>query len=253
MLVQMAEDFAYRYADVVISMLPKAKGYMVAHGMDPAKFHYVPNGIDADEWERTVALPVAVKESLERIRQKGLPIVAYAGTHGLANALDALLDIGKLVQGHIEIVLVGSGLERDRLLRRVEAEQIDNVTMLPAIPKAAIPNFLKSVDIAYIGWHKNPMYRFGISPNKLMDYMFASKPIIHVVEAGNDPVAEAGCGFTVAPGDSVAIYEAMLKLAGLTAAERETLGSKGRALILHSQTYSVLAKQFLEAMHETRN
>ena len=146
------------------------------------------------------------------------------------------------------MVLVGKGSERDRLLKRVANEKITNVILLPAIPKAAIPAFLEAIDIAFIGWHLNPLYRFGISPNKLMDYMMAGKPIVHAVEAGNDPVAEAVCGITVPPGDPEAVCDAVLKLAAMQPAEREALGKNGQQFILAEQTYPVLAKRFLNVM-----
>ena len=70
---------------------------------------------------------------------------------------------------------------------------------------------LAQVDIAYIGWQRVPIYRFGIAPNKLMDYMMAGRAVLHSVEAGNDPVAEAGCGVTVAPQDARAVANGLLQ------------------------------------------
>lgn len=248
MLLQSAEDHAYRHADCVISMLPKAKEYMMSRGLDVQKFHYVPNGIDTAEWEHPSGLPDELREILEQIKRRGKPVVGYAGTHGLANALDTLLDAAKLLSRDVECILVGSGPERSRLLERVKLEGINNVTLLAAIPKKCIPAFLEQLNIAYIGWHRNPLYRFGISPNKLMDYMMAGKPIIHVVEAGNDPVAEAGCGLTVQPGDAEVVRDAILKLAAMSQAELTEMGEKGKRFVLKEQTYSVLAKRFLNAI-----
>lgn len=246
--VQMAEDYAYRHADTVVSMLPKTLPYMQSRGMAAGKFAYVPNGVDEEEWRNPQPLPAEAAQRLQAIRQSGLPIVGYAGTHGLANALDDLLDVAQRLQGQAEVVLVGTGPERERLLARVAQEDLDNVHMLPAVPKQAVPSLLECFDIAYIGWHPNPLYRFGISPNKLMDYMMAGKPVVHVVSAGNDPVAEADCGITVPSGDAVAIAEAIRKLAALTAEERATMGQAGRAFILRHQTYWQLARKFLQAV-----
>lgn len=248
MWVQMAENYAYRHADNVVSMLPKTLGYMVSHGLNPEKWGYVPNGIDIDEWANPQPLPHDIALELANLRSKGKPIVGYAGTHGLANALDTLLDAAKQMSNEASVVLIGSGPERQHLLRRVVDEKIANILMLPAIPKASIPSFLAAIDIAFIGWHKSSIYKFGISPNKLMDYMMAGRPIIHSVDAGNDPVAEATCGYTVPPGQPEAIREAVLKIAALPLEERIAMGARGKKFILAEQTYSVLANRFLRVI-----
>lgn len=248
MWVQMAEDYAYRHVDKVVSMLPKALHYMHSRGLDISKFSYVPNGVDVDEWRNPQLLPSDIDNSLAELKEAGLPIVAYVGTHGVANALDLLLDASKLLQGEVRILLVGPGPERERLAARVEEEALTNVTMLPSVPKHAVPTLLEKIDIAYIGWHNNPLYRFGISPNKLMDYMMAGKAIVHSVKAGNDPVSETGCGVTVLPGSSELVAEAIRRLAKLSPDERSAMGKKGRDFILKNQTYPVLAKRFISAI-----
>ncbi|MBA4177917.1 MAG: glycosyltransferase WbuB, partial [Leptothrix sp. (in: Bacteria)] len=101
---------------------------------------------------------------------------------------------------------------------------------------------------AYIGWQRVPIYRFGIAPNKLMDYMMAGCPVLHSVEAGNDPVAEAGCGLTVSPGDAAAVAAGLRRLAAVPAEQRRTMGARGRDFVLANHTYPVLARRFLEAL-----
>ena len=246
--VQMAEDFAYCHADMVVSMLPKALEYMRSRGLAPSKFACVPNGVDEAEWAAPEALPTDVAAELARLKASGQPIAAYVGTHGLANALDTLLDAAPLVQGKVQILMVGPGPERERLLARVQREGLTNVSMLPPIPKQAVPSLLAGVDIAYIGLLPEPLFRFGISPNQLMDYMMAGKPVVMSIAAGNDPVADAGCGITVAPGSPQAIAGALEALAALPASERVRMGQAGRAYVLEHHTYPVLARRFLDAV-----
>jgi glycosyltransferase involved in cell wall biosynthesis len=93
-----------------------------------------------------------------------------------------------------------------------------------------------------------PIYRFGIAPNKLMDYMMAGCCVLHAVEAGNDPVAEAGCGLTVAPQDPAAIAAGLLQLAGVPVHERATMGARGRAFVRAHHAYPVLARRFIDAV-----
>jgi glycosyltransferase involved in cell wall biosynthesis len=250
MWVQWAEDHAYKHADRVVSMLPKTLDYMVSRGLAPEKWAYVPNGVDLAEWQSPADLPADVQSTLLQLKARGLPIVAYAGTHGLANALDVLLDAAAQLNGQAEVLLVGTGPERDRLLQRVTQEGLDNVTMLPSVPKASIPKLLAQIDIAYIGWHPNPLYRFGISPNKLMDYMMAGKPVVHSVSAGNDPVQEAGCGLTVPPADAAAVAKAVRQLADLDAHARLALEGKGKQFVMNHRTYPTLARQFFQMLAE---
>ena len=250
MLCQAAEDAGYRDADIVVSMLPKVQGHMAAHGLDLKKLHVVPNGITLDEWQgEPPPLRDDVALVLAGARAAGRTVVAYAGSMGLPNALDDLLDAAALLRGEpLHFVLVGSGHEQARLAQRAATEGLANVSFLPPIPKAMIPSFLAAADIAYIGWQRVPIYRFGIAPNKLMDYMMARCAVLHAVEAGNDPVAESGCGLTVSPESAAAVAEGLRRLAALTAEERLAMGERGRAFVLANHTYTVLAQRFLRAV-----
>ncbi len=249
-LCHAAETTAYRDADRVVSMLPVVHDYMASRGLDLKRLHIVPNGITLDEWQGTPApLRDDVAATVAAQRAAGRTVVGYAGSMGLPNALDTLLDAAALLRGEpLAIVMVGDGLERARLAARVAAEGLANVTMLPPIPKSQIPSFLGQLDIAYIGWQQVPIYRFGIAPTKLMDYMMAGVPVLHSVSAGNDPVAESGCGFTVLPQSPAAVADGLRRLAAVPPAERRAMGERGRAFVLAQHTYPVLAKRFLQAM-----
>ena len=251
LLCQKAEDDAYRDADVVVSMLPKVHDHMASRGLDLKKLHIVPNGITLDEWTGELPpLRADVAAAVAQGRARSATVVGYAGSMGLPNALDTLLDAMRSLQTQgapIALVMVGGGHERERLAERVRAEGLANVQMLPPIPKAQIPSFLTEIDIAYIGWQRVPIYRFGIAPNKLMDYMMAGCAVLHSVEAGNDPVAEAGCGLTVAPESADAVADGLQRMAALTTTERHAMGERGQAFVQAHHTYPVLARRCLAA------
>ena len=250
MLCQAAENFAYKHSDMVISMACKADSYMAEHGLDLRKFHHIPNGISPEDWGDQPALTAdRLSAHLQSIKNQGKTVVGYAGSHGLPNALDVLLDAATLLQdAPLAFVLVGDGHEKQRLVQRVEAAGLRNVALFDPVPKAQIPTLLNHFDIAYIGWKRVPLYRFGIAPNKLMDYMMAGRAVLHSVEAGNDPVADADCGLTVPPESAAAVAQGLQHLASTSPEQRKQMGERGRAYVLKHHAYPALAQRFIEAI-----
>ena len=249
MLLQAAENFACRNTDAIVSILPKVRDHLEAHGMAPHKLHIVPNGADPSEWlPGSPAVPGLAGARLAGLRRQGKFIVGYAGTHGIANALDTLLDAARLVgDDRIAFVLVGGGPDKEKLQRMAGDMKLSNVHFFDPVPKDQVPALLRSFDVAYIGWQRQRLYRFGIAPNKLIDYMMAGCAILHSVDAGNDPVADAGCGLTVAPQDPAAVARGLLALFMLEPREREKLGERGRSYAMANLSYPVLGQRFLQA------
>lgn len=251
MLLQAAEKDAYRFADCVVSMLPKVGEHVEAHGLAPGKLHVVPNGIDENEWTAHTQLAPAADHLLSALRVEGKSVIGYAGTHGISNALDTFLAAAKLMRDEeVAFVLVGGGPEKAALKRWTAAESLSNVYFLDSVPKRQIPSLLQRFDVAYIGWRRQSLYRFGIAPNKLMDYMRAARPVLHAVEAGNDPVAEARCGLTVAPEDAFATAQGLRTLLAASEEERQAMGQRGKQFVMANHTYPILAQRFLAACRD---
>lgn len=248
-LMQRAENFGYKNADKVVSLLPQAKSYMQEHGMAENKFTYIPNGVAIADWQaKHDDLDQELQATLTSFQQKHLFLIGYAGGMGEANALDFLLDAGKKLlelDNSLGIVLVGDGPLKAKLLEHQQQEQLTNMLILPAINKGQIPAFLSQMDSLYIGWNNLPIYRFGICPNKLFDYMLSAKPIIHSVTAGNDLVTEANCGLSVPAEDVRAITETILKMSKLDNQKRAVMGQNGLDYVIKHHDYAVLAKQFI--------
>ncbi|WP_228985242.1 glycosyltransferase family 4 protein [Photorhabdus laumondii] len=249
-LCQLAENTAYKHADVVISMLPKVQEHTKAHGLDLNKLHIIPNGVVIKDWINQLT---PLNRSLEKLivteKNKGHKIVCYSGAHGRPNALEKLLKTASLLHDKpITFLLVGTGLEKDNLIKESQSLGTNNVIFFDPIPKTQIPTLLNKIDIAYIGLQKQSLFRFGISPNKLIDYMMAGKPILCAIDAGNDPVSDVNCGITVKSGKPEEIARALLKLSELSTDELNQMGKKGKIYALENHAYSVLADNFIKAI-----
>lgn len=252
MLLQAAENYACRHADAVVSILPKVAAHLAAHGMAPAKLHLVPNGADPAEWLDGLAgageVPDELGAHLAWLRSCGKFIVGYAGAHGVANALGTLVAAAaRMREQPVAFVLVGAGPDKMRLQRLAHELGLANMRFFDPVRKQHVPALLRCFDLAYIGWQRQRLYRFGIAPNKLIDYMMAARPVLHAVEAGNDPVADACCGLTVAPEDPQAVAQGILALLAMDPAERHAMGQRGKQYALDNLTYPVLGQRFMNA------
>ncbi len=244
--MQHAESFAYRKADAVVSMLPNTREYMVAHGLSPDKWHHIPNGIRIEEPATTTTALSDYANIFEELKLAGKTIVGYAGGHAISNSLHTIVEAAGLMQSNdkVQFVLIGNGQEKQNLIE--QAKGLKNILFLDPVSKTRIQGTLTRMDILLITWNKSPLYRFGISPNKIFDYMMAAKPIIHATDAPNTFVEEADCGIAVEPENPKAIVEAVNKLTAMPEEELKRMGENGRKYVVRNHDYKVLAKRFVE-------
>ena len=246
-----AENSAFSRSDAIVGVTAGEAEYMLTHGMQSRdKFTHIPNGIVLEDWDQPEPLGEAHATLLARLKAENKFLVCYLGGHALSNALDTLLDAAKLMRGdeRFAFVMVGGGVEKPRLQKRAEDEHIDNLFFLPPVGKKQVPSLLAQMDALYVGAERCSLYRFGVSMNKVYDYMMAAKPIIYGVEAANNDVAEAGCGITIEPGSASGIRDAALSLIGMSEDERAAMGELGRRWVLENCEYGRLAEQFLTVL-----
>jgi glycosyltransferase involved in cell wall biosynthesis len=256
MIMQAAENYCYKHSDYVVSLLPKAEKHMKEHGLPKGRFICIPNGIVKEDWEQPAKPKTPpYNDLLTQFRNEGYFLIGYAGAHGVANALDSFIEAGKQLKNQkIKLIMVGQGPERNRLMQKIiDMDLGDTVEALTAVKRDDVPALLEQFDALYVGLQRQPLFRFGVSPNKLMDYMMAAKPVIFAIDAGNDMVAEAKCGISIPPEDSTAIAVAALKLADTTRVDLEKMGRRGRTYILKNHEYGVLSNKFLEVFKMPRN
>ena len=247
MMMQAAENYCYKHSDYVVSLLPTAQEHMVEHGLKPEKFICVPNGIVKADWEQPMACPPVYYDKLKQYHDEGYFLIGYTGAHGIANALDSFVEAGEQLRNQkIKLLLVGPGPERDRLKQKVCDRNLnDTVELLEPVKRNQVPELLNQMDVLYVGLQRQPLFRFGVSPNKLMDYMMAAKPVIFAIDAPNDMVADANCGISIEPEDSAAIAAAAQKLASLSQEELQEMGKRGKDNILAHNENDVLSQRFL--------
>ncbi len=248
MALKHGELYSFKHVDAIVSLLPNTKDYMLSQGLKANKWNYIPNGIVVDDCLDAEPLNTEATNVLENLKAKGKTIIGYTGGHAISNSLNTIIDAAKIAENNdsIHFVLVGDGQEKQNLIK--QSDGLKNVTFLPPIPKNQIPSILAIMDVLLITWNKSPIYRFGISPNKIFDYMMASKPIIHATDAPNKFVDEADCGFVVEPENPNAVIDAISSIEKLSSERIKEMGDNARDFILKNHDYKVLASNFIKIM-----
>lgn len=243
------ERRAYRNADSVVSLLDGAFPYMEQRGLDKARFHVIPNGTSMALFQNKQPLSLATQQPLRTLKAKGFFLIGYAGAIGKPNALTDLIDAMACLSAHhpfIHCVMIGEGGYKKNLQAMVEAKRLTTITFLPAIPKYEIPAFLDFMDVLYLGRDDADVFQYGVSPNKLFDYMMAAKPIIESGGTNQSMVALHQCGIRCTPAAPNVIANAIRQMHALTQKERDEMGLRGRAVVESTYQYEVLARRYME-------
>lgn len=248
------ERFLYHRARLVISLLPGAAEYITAAGVPESKVVYIPNGIA----ERTM-VPAgpdtqarALADRISRWREAGCLVAGYVGSHGAANGADVLVEAAAVLRdrgiGDIALVLVGDGPDKERCEQLARRHGLRNILFSPPVPKQAVPGVLKALDVTLFPLRDVPVFRYGLSSNKLFDYLASGRPVIYACALADNPVRASGGGICVRPEAPAALAYALVELAAAGQAARLAIGERGRDWVYRHHNMSALAEQFLQAL-----
>jgi len=239
LLLGWLEPFLYRKADAIITLLPKADTHIEKFGIDRQKIFWVSNGVDLSKFEQPRPTHFLDAEKFN---------VLYTGTLGKANDLQPLIDAAVRLQEtpEIMITLVGDGPER--LALQKAAKEVQNVTFLALLPKSELPALLQEADLLFVALKDIPLYRFGMSMNKLFDYMAARRPTLFATNIDDNPIKMADAGITVAPDDVDAIVNAVRTVYNATKETQKTMGSNGRTYVERHFSMPVISSHFESAL-----
>jgi glycosyltransferase involved in cell wall biosynthesis len=150
--------------------------------------------------------------------------------------------------GDIKFVFVGDGPEKEHLVAQAQAWALRNVQFESFVKKAEVPAVLGTASAVIFNLEVADVFKYGISSNKLFDYMASSRPVISAVKAANNPVEKAKCGFCVPPRDPHALAGAIMSLYGMPLEEREAMGRRGRAFVEKYHAIPVLADRLEQVL-----
>jgi glycosyltransferase involved in cell wall biosynthesis len=243
MVLQWIEQLAYRASDAIVGTMPNLAQHVREVAGLTAPVHCIPMGVAPEQLSEALPLP---DDYAEVHIPKDKIIICHAGTIGQTNALEILFTVARQMQGHphIHFLLVGDGDLKSRF--QAENSDLANVSFAPAVSKDLVQSVLAHCHVTYFSTYPSKVWDYGLSLNKLIDYMLAGRPVIGSYSGYPSMLNESGGGTFVPAGDAEALRLEIMRLATLAAAKRKLAGQAGRAWVLANRQYSQLARDYLE-------
>jgi glycosyltransferase involved in cell wall biosynthesis len=209
-LAKRMESLIYRRACRITVPTPGMVERLVAQGVPREKVVLLTNGVDTHEYEPAPPDPGLAQE----LGLNGHKMFLYAGTHGLSQGLDVILEAAKRTHDdEIVYVLAGEGADKEHLVEKARNERIDNVHFLPNQPKEAMPGLLSLAYAAIIPLRPLDLFQDAV-PSKMYESMAVGRPVVASLRGEAARIVSAAeCGIVTDPGDPDALEKAVEDLA----------------------------------------
>ncbi len=230
------EKIIYKKSAKIIILSHFAGNYLKQIAVEKEKISYIPNGIFLNEKFKLAqnTLPDSLKSIIKA--EKARKIIMYCGAHGIANnlnnvleALDYLRNNKENIYNKIAVFFIGGGQQKDHLIKLAHQKKHSHVHFHPPVAKAVVKSALSYADILLV--HVADGFNYGISPNKLYDYLDAEKPILYSSAISNDIIEEIRAGITFLPNQPRELARAIETMIFFPEEERVSMAKRGKSYV----------------------
>jgi glycosyltransferase involved in cell wall biosynthesis len=248
LFLALTERLAYRTSDLVASLLAGVEDYMIERHMAYKAFVCIPNGLEPEaEIHPTVVHPLV--DTIKAWRADGKKVIIHPGAMGPPNGLDLLIEAMAYLSagGHGErfvAILLGDGVDRQKLQELAERKGCHNVIFAPSVSKAVARQITAACDFGYLGGKPHPtLYKYGISFNKLLDFVALGKPCILPMTARLPDALARHADVMVCEPDAESVAHVMLKMEEMTSLSRAP-----QPKLIEALSYPALAREYEKAI-----
>ena len=239
---EVLEKRAYQWASLVTVHSPGNAEHVRRQSQGRARVEVMPN------WVNTEEIVPGERDNAFR-RELGIPedgvLVSFAGTLGYSQDLDIVLDAAAQMQNDgVYFLIVGDGVEKERLQKRAASLGLRHVIFLPMQPKERYPEVLAASDICLATL--KPEVRTPVVPSKILSIMASGRPVLAAMDLSGDAprlIEEAECGVCVQAGDLPSFTAALRKLA-CDRQLRVQMGQRGRSYAVRHLSVDAAAARY---------
>lgn len=246
-ILEALELAAYKAADAVVVVSDGFRDHIAARGIPKAKIHTIRNGVDLDRFSPTTPDAGIAATRSHLGAADGDTLVLYLGAHGISHGLKSVADTAaKLTGDAVHFAFVGEGAAKQQLTDHVQQLRLDNVTLLPGVPREEVPGLLAAADICLVPLRDVPLFSTFI-PSKLFEYLGSAKAVIGAVRGEPADILREAGAIVVEPEDAAALADAILHLA-TDPTRRAEMGAKGRRYVAEHFDRRQLANRYLDLL-----
>lgn len=241
MFLAWIEKFGYKKSDIIVGTMPNLSEHVQEVTDKKMNCHCVPFGYDPALYNQNEPLPEGYEE---RYIPKDKFIIGYAGSIGITNALDTFIQCALAMKDDpfIHFFLLGDGDLLGEYKKRVAG--LPNITFAPKVRKSQVQTVLNHCQVLYFSVLNSKVWRYGLSLNKVIDYMMAGKPIIASYNGYPSMINEAQCGIFVPSENIQALKQAIYRYSKMPKDQLELIGRRGKEWLLEKRAYDKIAQEY---------
>jgi len=173
-------------------------------------------------------------------------VVSFAGVLGHSQDLDVIIDAAEILKDYKDIIflIVGDGVVKKKIEKRIVELGLDNVKMLPMQPKEVYPYILHSSDIGLVTLKSN--VKTPVVPSKLLSIMAAGIPVLAALPLDGDApkiIKESKCGICISPENPQLFAQELIKMYEDEQLRKE-MGNRGREYVVGHYSLESCAKRY---------
>ncbi len=238
MVLSAIEKKGYKKANYIVGSMGNLGEHIknVAPGHEN-KYRYIPMGLD----KSVLGKPT----DKNRLATKSF-IIGYAGSIGIANNIDLILEAASILKNdsRIKFKILGDGVLKE--FYKNKYKELKNVKYLPSVKKSEVADFLNTCDILLNPIAEKDIYKYGVSPNKWIDYMYAAKPLIVPFNGYRNIINEAECGEFIDTDNPELLAKTIIKYSKMSKEGLQKIGKRGKKYLEENLTYEKLSDKYIE-------
>jgi len=175
------EIYLYKKSSLIISVTNSFKADLIKRGVNPQKIKVIKNGVDTSFFKKS-------ERDLQLVKELNLEdkfVLGYIGTHGMAHALNVVLDAAKIIQAKHKdrfiFIFLGDGAKKNSLKKYAQNIELSNVIFVDTVAKNEVRKYWSILDTLIVHLRKSIVYT-KVIPSKLFESVSMGVPVLHGVE-----------------------------------------------------------------------